>query len=248
MPDSLLEAARALHHVKGARMSVSELAERAGVSRATVYQRLGSKADILALMAQEGGRPDVATDIEGRIFQGLMEIATERGFRAATIDDVATAAGVGPATIYRRYGDKDGLIRSFVASRSPSTATADRLAEASPPAAHLAALIRGLLDYMSEHHALVRLIHSGSAEDRLYVQGFRDAETSTFARITAFFHAQQVGGTLAANIPPQDLATHLFGMLYAHTVLSEGRKPFDADTAHASIMAMFTPLMIGGTS
>ena len=37
----------------------------------------------------------------------------ERGFVATTVEAVATAAGVSPATVYKTYGGKAGLARSL---------------------------------------------------------------------------------------------------------------------------------------
>lgn len=245
MSEPLLAIARALHQEKGAKMTLSELAERAGVSRATIYQKLGGKPDILARIAREEGNSDAGTDIESRIMQGLLATVSERGFRAATIEDIAKSAGVGPATIYRRYGDKAGLIRHFIANRAPSSLMGELPLSEGTASQKLRALIRFLLDYMSNQQSLVRLIHSGNADDRAYLRGFRDAETSTFSQITEFFRVQQEVGCMVSHIPPQDLAANLFGMLYAHAVLSEGRKSYDPELACNVIMGMFEALMIG---
>jgi AcrR family transcriptional regulator len=42
------------------------------------------------------------------------ELISERGIEAVSMEDVAYAAGVGKGTVFRRFGDKAGLIRAVV--------------------------------------------------------------------------------------------------------------------------------------
>lgn len=54
------------------------------------------------------GRPrDPETD--ARIIEAASDLMLRRGFDKMTVDDVASAAGVGKATVYRRWPSKDDL-------------------------------------------------------------------------------------------------------------------------------------------
>lgn len=106
-------------------------------------------------------------------------------------------------------------------------------------------LIRFLFDSMSAHRLIVRLVHSGSAEDRRCLQALRDADSSTLARIAAFFRTHQEAGAMTSESAADVLATNLFGMLYAHAVLAEGRLVSDAETTCRSVLQMFQGLMTG---
>jgi AcrR family transcriptional regulator len=60
------------------------------------------------------GRPrDVRAD--GAILIAALELMAETGARDLRMDDVAARAGVGKATIYRRYRSKDELITAAIA-------------------------------------------------------------------------------------------------------------------------------------
>jgi len=48
---------------------------------------------------------------EQLLLDAALQLFRERGVEAVTVSDIATAAAVAPATIYRRFGDKDGLCR-----------------------------------------------------------------------------------------------------------------------------------------
>jgi AcrR family transcriptional regulator len=60
------------------------------------------------------GRPR-DPDAEPRIRRYAVELLLERGFDGMTVDDVAEAAGVGKATIYRRWASKEQLASDALA-------------------------------------------------------------------------------------------------------------------------------------
>lgn len=45
-----------------------------------------------------------------RIRETALDLFDERGFAAVKIEDIATAAGVSPSSIYRYFGTKEGLV------------------------------------------------------------------------------------------------------------------------------------------
>lgn len=55
------------------------------------------------------GRPRDAR-LEGAIIQAALDLLQELGFAAVTVDAVAARAGVGKATIYRRWPTKEALL------------------------------------------------------------------------------------------------------------------------------------------
>ncbi|HEY4568763.1 MAG TPA: TetR/AcrR family transcriptional regulator, partial [Kribbella sp.] len=60
------------------------------------------------------GRPR-DPDAEPRIRRYAVQLLLERGFDGMTVDDVAEAAGVGKATIYRRWASKELLANDAMA-------------------------------------------------------------------------------------------------------------------------------------
>ena len=59
------------------------------------------------------GRPREAR-ADRAIRSATLELMAEHGVQALTMGDVATRAGVGKATIYRRYRSKDELVTDAV--------------------------------------------------------------------------------------------------------------------------------------
>jgi AcrR family transcriptional regulator len=67
-----------------------------------------------------GGRPrDPSRD--GAIRAAILQVLAESGYAALTMDAVASAAGVGKATIYRRWRTKSELVADAVAELSQTS-------------------------------------------------------------------------------------------------------------------------------
>jgi len=64
--------------------------------------------------AARRGRPRSAK-AERAIVQATLELLVEDGYRALTVERVRERAGVGKATIYRRWGSKEELVKAAVA-------------------------------------------------------------------------------------------------------------------------------------
>src|SRR5689334_12369493 len=58
----------------------------------------------------------MATDMRQRILDAAAQVFAEQGL-GATLADVASRAGVGVATVYRRFPNKDDLILALFADR-----------------------------------------------------------------------------------------------------------------------------------
>lgn len=241
MTHPYLAIARTLYAEKGPRFSLADIAEAANVSRPTIYKHLGNKDKILALL--EGSEE---MGIEARIMRGVLHVAQAQGFKAATIEAIAEAASVGPATIYRRFTDKEGLIRAFIERQTPR----DKMPEFPPDAkgdftAELAVIVTHMLGFMHENKTLVRLIFSGNEGDRAYLKALRDDTNSTFARLNAFFSIHQDSGHISSGISSELLTINLFGMIHAQAVLAPSGAILDIDASSASICLLFQNLTKG---
>ncbi|HIP22138.1 MAG TPA: TetR/AcrR family transcriptional regulator [Rhodobacteraceae bacterium] len=241
MTRSYLDIARTVYAEKGVRFSLADVAEAANVSRPTIYKHLGNKDKILSLLE---GNSEV--DTHARILRGVLDVAQAQGFKAATIEAIAEAAGVGPATIYRRFGDKEGLIRAFIKQHTPRDKMPDFPPDAKGDfAAALAVIATHMLGFMSEHKTLVRLIFSGNEADRAYLKALRDDTNSTFNRLNAFFQLHQRAGQISHAVSSTLLTTNLFGMIHAQAVLAPAGEALDIEAASASICQLFLSLSTG---
>ncbi len=91
-----------------------------------------------------------------RILEAARRVLAERGAEGTSIDAVASEAGVGKGTVFRRFGDRSGLfealsdehLRSF---QDAFIAGPPPLGPGAPPRERLAAFLDGLLDLYDRH-------------------------------------------------------------------------------------------------
>lgn len=248
MSETLHDIAQALFNEKGARLSVSEIARRAQVSRPTVYQQLGDKAAILArFTAAADGGAGTPQDLESRLMTAVRRVAGRRGFRAMTLDEVAEEAGIGLTTIFRRFKGKEDLIRAFASNNTPSRFISDESFASMAGLDGVERIATLLLTFMHENRDLVRLVLSGTEEDKRYLRGLREDSSSMSRRLKAFFQFQMDNGHLRTALDTEALAKNLVGMAYAQTVLGNQTGGFDLTASRAAIVEMFRPLFEGET-
>jgi AcrR family transcriptional regulator len=105
-----------------------------------------------------------------RVLDAAREVLSEYG-TDATMELIASRAGVGVGTIYRNYPNKDALIDALVRSIFEELLTAGRAALELPAGTGLEQLLRTLGTSMSEHRGYARMlvghIRAASGADQL---------------------------------------------------------------------------------
>lgn len=90
------------------------MAAAAGVSVRTLYRMFGSREALLSELDRE---PPPAA--RARILEAALGLVGRRGLADLSMDDLAAAAGVSRATLYRLFPGKPALFRGLVESYSP---------------------------------------------------------------------------------------------------------------------------------
>jgi AcrR family transcriptional regulator len=119
--EAVLATARAtLERDRGASLDV--IATAAGVSRATVYRLFGSREGLLQALDLE---PD--PDTRQRVLTAAVELVGRDGLGRLSMDEVAAAAGVSRASLYRLFPGKAALFRELLVAFSPVEAIVETL-------------------------------------------------------------------------------------------------------------------------
>lgn len=216
----ILQAALDLLNQVGDGFTMDQLVEKAQVPRATVYRRVGSKGALLQRLAHEKGVVfSQQRDMRTRILQAARQIFGCYGLVNATIEQIAEAAGVGVATVYRHFGDKDRLVWAVIEELSPRPFVRDLVHPTEDVTTDLLTLTMILLPSFYDYRDILRIVLTGSHAERTYIEHLRTGSDQTLDQITAYFSTQIDAGRLQARSHPQELALAYLGLLFAFAVI-----------------------------
>lgn len=115
-------------------------------------------------------RADAARN-RAKILGAAERLFAERGVEGVGMDEVASAAGVGVGTLYRRFGDRAGLATALLGDREAQLQEAVLRGRAplgpdAPPADRLRAFLCALVDLLEAHLDLYVLAETGDGAAR----------------------------------------------------------------------------------
>jgi AcrR family transcriptional regulator len=183
-------------------LSMDELAVRAGVSRATLYRLFGSQEQLL----RELGLQPPPT-VRSRILDTALELVGRHGLAELSMDELAAAAGVSRATLYRLVPGKEALFAELVRRFSPFepiAAVLETMGER-PPAEVIPAIAQTMAAAMDGHIGLLLQLlfelsrsdpdrHGGADQDA--VQAMR-----TLPLVAGYLDQQMAAGRLRRMDP-----------------------------------------------
>jgi AcrR family transcriptional regulator len=241
---AILEAAARILDDQGAdALTMGRVARATGLSRATVYRHSGGREALLDALAAAGGDVGDRTGTRARILAGAREVFGRAGFEAATIEEIAAAADVGTATIYRTFGDKEGLVAAFLDELPARRAAREaRVAATGDLAGDLERLAARILTGMRDDAPLVRLALLETLRGSPLMRRVRTlSPTSTVTSIAALLGEYAALGKLG-KADAQTLARAFMGLVLAFGVLPQllHREPAsDPETAARTITSLF---------
>jgi TetR/AcrR family transcriptional repressor of mexJK operon len=146
-----------------AELSMDQLATRAGVSRATLYRLFGSQQHLL----QELGLKPPPT-VRSRVLDTALELVGRHGLAELSMDELAAAAGVSRATLYRLVPGKEALFAELVRRFSPFEPIAAVLETMGdrPPAEVIPAIAQAMAAAMDGHIGLLLQLLFELSRDR----------------------------------------------------------------------------------
>lgn len=222
MPHKINTAAITLFEQHGDDFTLDQLAKKAQTSRATLYRRIGSKDELLKNLAQNGLiQFNQKSTIKTRIMAATRTVVAKHGFINCTMDQIATQAGLGIATLYRHYAEKDNLLRAFTTElKSEVSIEKFELATDLSVEEGLNSLIKVMLKFIGDNNDIIKILFFGNPEERKYITEIRDASSSTFKLIAKHLHNLQTEGQINSNIKVDDLVSSLMGLLMQFALIA----------------------------
>jgi AcrR family transcriptional regulator len=166
---------------------------------------------------QRGRKPDRALDTAIR--DAVLELLPERGF-AMTFDDVAARAGVGRATVFRRFATKRDMILEAVAEVS-----LERIDAPDTGSVHgdLLALITNVMAVFGDPRtrALARYVHGQACSDPAFTDLVRTNLDRRLNLVTAVLQRSLDRGELLADTDIALLADLVSGTIAIRLVADD---------------------------
>jgi AcrR family transcriptional regulator len=235
LPETITDAAArlvALHGPDG--FTMDDLAREAGLSRATLYRQAGSREAVLAALAEQGVEVGERVDVRARILAACRVVFTRAGFDAATLEDIAREAGVGPATVYRQFGDKAGLISAFAGRIGPRRAIQEvALHPTGDLRTDLERVAATVIRYAAEDIDLLKLTLLEQLRGGPWAALLKDSPLRALPMLMQLLEPYAARGALGPN-DPRRMAQAFAGMLFAffaRPVLEGGPVPDPEETA-----------------
>ncbi|MCY1078651.1 TetR/AcrR family transcriptional regulator [Archangium lansingense] len=235
LPENIADAAArlvALHGPDG--FTMDDLAREAGLSRATLYRQAGSREAVLAALSEQGVEVGKRVDVRDRILAACRAVFTRAGFEAATLEDIAREAGVGPATVYRQFGDKAGLISAFAGHIGPRRAMQEvALRPTGDLRADLERAAATVIRYAAEDLDLLKLAILERMRGGPWAELLKDSPVRAQTMLIRLLKSYAASGALGPN-DPQRMAQAFAGMLFAffaRPLLEGGPMPDPEETA-----------------
>ncbi|WP_020673508.1 TetR/AcrR family transcriptional regulator [Amycolatopsis nigrescens] len=93
------------------------------------------------------------------------ELFSRHGVHHVSMNDIATAAGVGKATLFRRFTDRTGLVQALLEPRGTELRDAIRtgpppLGPGGTPAERLESFVEALFDFVWQNRPLIRALEN----------------------------------------------------------------------------------------
>ena len=145
-----------------------------------------------------GRRADYATLTRRAIIDAARALFAAKGFFAATVEDIASAARVAPATVYAVGGGKHGLLRTLMDEWQNAPviqATYDHIATLTDGEAILAATATGTRDMREEWGDVMRTVLATAPHDPRVAEALA-AVTASY-RQAVLLVAQRLADTAA---------------------------------------------------
>ncbi|MEM6401818.1 MAG: TetR/AcrR family transcriptional regulator [Cyanobacteria bacterium P01_D01_bin.116] len=220
--ERIFEAAEVLLSEVGDSFTMEQLVNKTSISRATIYRHVGNKEMLLKSLAQARGIAfEQLTDVRTRILQAARKVFGKYGPSNCTMEQIANEAGVGVATVYRHFGDKDNLVWTFIEEMSPRTIAQNLLLEVSDDiTSELKNFAIAILPSFYENRDIMRLILANNQGEKAYVEKLRKGSDKILDLLANYFQTQIKAGNLHDIAKPYELAVTFMGMIFSFTVIA----------------------------
>jgi AcrR family transcriptional regulator len=231
----------------GLEFTIDQLAAVLGMSRATLYRRIGSRESLMQHLAKTDcavaaslSRPDM----QMTILLAVRRCFARGGLGHVTMEEIAGEAGVGVATVYRYFGDRQSLLHAFAEEFTPQRAIREIVVQSSGDlASDVQRIVASLLSFIHENWDLLKLSLDDPPGTTTLFSDWRGTRERTVHRLAVYFQEQIDNGTLKdGNV--QDWTLTLLGMILAFSVFDQTSVDDRSTDSSEQIARRITPIFL----
>jgi len=235
-----------------AQLSIEEIADGLGMSRSTLYRRIGSRQALDEALRQSGIDTGDRPSATERMLDAAASIIRESGPSALTMEAVADRADVALQTVFARFRNRTGLLTAVFERHSPVPRIQRHLRPVGPGNVDafrrtVTEVYGEIWDLLTTEHALIsgmviEVLREPNGEVRAFVE--RSYLPQVFHRILPWL-GDAVGMGMVRPMPPLLLGQAFVAPMVMHVatrpiVSSTGIAPLpDRDEACARFADLF---------
>lgn len=150
-----------------------------------------------------------------RILEVAKKVFTRDG-AAASLDEIARQAAIGPGTLYRHFPTRDVLIEAVYRSEVEKLASAQqRLAATMPPVKALRTWMLLFIDHVAEKRLIIPAMDTVAGGSMRLIEGARSQIHTAFL---ALVNSAIASGDLRADTDPNDFVRALVGVFHTAAI------------------------------
>jgi AcrR family transcriptional regulator len=166
---------------------------------------------------QDGRRAAVRGTARERLLDAAVEVFAERGYRAASVEEIAAAAGVTKGAVYWNFHSKDDLFHALIEERVDRRARELMgITEHAPREVETAPLVsRGISSFADEQQALILLLQEYWAlavRDEGLRERYAERQRALRERLAEALEARHHTTGVPLTFPSGKLATGIIGL------------------------------------
>lgn len=115
-------------------VSLTRVARRAGISRATLFRRIGTRGALEAAVRRHGVDVGTRRTVRERALEAALELIEAGGVTSLTLEQVAQRAGCSVTSVHHQFDGREGLLAALFERYSPIVSVERLLSEPRPAA------------------------------------------------------------------------------------------------------------------
>ncbi len=199
---------------------------------------------------RSAGRPPASedrADSRTHLLDAAAGVFAERGFRAATVDQITAAAGLSKGTFYWNFATKEDLFLTLLEERidRPVRALMEITRDAPADRPTAPAVSEGLAQLLGKERETILLLHeywAAAARDPTLAARYGDRQTALRAALAEALASRHKRTGVPLGVPANDLATAFIAL--AEGLASQGL--IDSDSVSPGLFGEILSLVYDG--